>query len=225
MFHGGVEVTWALLTPKQVSNDSIIQKIVCGAIYSKPNSKTKTELLDHIASTYNFLCTKYGKGLYWMLAGDTNDLKLDPILNLSPNMKSVVNKPTRLNPDNILDNIITDMSKWYQTPECLPPLEADIGSGGKPSDHLTVVMTPIDTINNKPARTKREVTVRPMKQSGIDLFGHWLNEQDWNEILMQRLLIKKLIFSRILCFKKLKNFSHKKQLKSLVMISHFVMKR
>ena len=178
----GVEVTWALLTPKQVSNDSIIQKIVCGAIYSKPNSKTKTELLDHIASTYNFLCTKYGKGLYWMLAGDTNDLKLDPILNLSPNMKSVVNKPTRLNPDNILDNIITDMSKWYQTPECLPPLEADIGSGGKPSDHLTVVMTPIDTINNKPARTKREVTVRPMKQSGIDLFGHWLNEQDWNEI-------------------------------------------
>ena len=37
----GVEVTWALLTPKNVSNDSIVQNIVCGAIYSKPNSKKK----------------------------------------------------------------------------------------------------------------------------------------------------------------------------------------
>ena len=135
-FLGGVEVTWALLTPKNVSNDSIIQKIVLGSIYSKPNSKKKTETLDHIAQTYNFLSTKYGKGLYWILAGDTNDLNLDPILHLNPNFRSVVTNPTRLNPDKILDNIITDMSKWYQTPKCLPPLDADAVSGGKPSDHL-----------------------------------------------------------------------------------------
>ena len=178
----GVEITWALLTPKHVSNASIIQHIVLGAIYSKPNSKFKTEMLDHIQSTYNFLNTKYGKGLYWMLAGDTNDLKLGPIIHLSPNMKSMVDKPTRLNPDKILDNIITDMGKWYQTPECLAPLEADIGSGGKPSDHLPVIMSPIDMINNKPARAERIVKVRPMKQTGIDLFGHWLKNQDWNEM-------------------------------------------
>ena len=121
----GVEITWALLTPKTVSNDSTIQKIVLGSIYSKPNSKKKSAMLDHIAETYNFLSTKYGKGLYWMLAGDTNDLKLDQILSLSPNLKSLVKKPTRLNPDNILDNIISDMGKWYQSPECLPPLDAD----------------------------------------------------------------------------------------------------
>ena len=105
----GVEVTWALLTPKTVSNDSIIQNIVLASIYSKPKSKMKTVLLDHIAETYNFLSTKYKKGLYWMLAGDTNDLKLDAILNLSPAMKSLVKTPTRRNPDSILDNIITNM--------------------------------------------------------------------------------------------------------------------
>ena len=102
----GVEITWALLTPKSISNDSIIQKIVLGSIYSKPNSRKKAIMLDHISETYNFLSTKYGKGVYWMLAGDTNDLKLDQILSLSPNLKSLGKKPTRLNPDNILDNII-----------------------------------------------------------------------------------------------------------------------
>ena len=163
----GVEITWALLTPKLISNDSVVQKIVLGAIYSKPNSRKKTAMLDHISETYNFLSTKYGKGVYWMLAGDTNDLKLDQILSLSPNLKSLVKKPTRLNPDNILDNIISDMGKWYQSPECLAPLDADVGSGGKPSDHLIVVMSPISEFNNKPAREVRQVSVRPLKQSGL----------------------------------------------------------
>ena len=31
-------------------------------------------------------------------------------------------KMKRLNPDKILDNIVTDMSKWYQKPKCLPAL-------------------------------------------------------------------------------------------------------
>ena len=179
----GVEVTWALLTPKVVSNDSIIQNIVLGSIYCKPKSKKKTALLDHIAETYNFLNMKYGKGLHWLLAGDTNDLKLDQILSLSPSLKSVVVTPTRLNPDRILDNMITDLSRWYQTPQCLPALDADPGSGGKPSDHLTVVMEPLSVINNKPARISREVQVRPIKQSGVDLFSFWIRNQNWSEVL------------------------------------------
>ena len=116
----GVEVTWAILTPKNVSSDSTIQNIVLGSVYSKPNSKKKKATLDHIAETYNFLNAKFGKGLFWILAGDTNDLNLAPILHLSPTLKSVVTKPTRLNPDRILDNIITDLSKFYQCPEVLP---------------------------------------------------------------------------------------------------------
>ena len=95
------------------------------------------------------------------------------------------------------------MANYYQSPECLPPLDADLGSGGKPSDHLTVVMAPIAAIDNKPARTTREILVRPMKQSGIDLFGSWLKSQDWIEVLkaetvdekseiLQKMLLEKL---------------------------------
>ena len=83
----GVEVTWALLSPKELSNDSIVNKIVIGAIYVKPGSKKKTAMLDHIAEVYNLLNTKYGKGKFWILAGDTNDLRLGPLLALNKNIK------------------------------------------------------------------------------------------------------------------------------------------
>ena len=205
----GVEVTWALLTPKNVTNDSIIQKIVLGSIYSKPASKKKTETLDHITQTYNFLSTKYGKGLHWILAGDTNDLKLDPILSLSPNLKSMVTKPTRLNPDRILDNIITDLAKWYQAPLCLPPLDADPGSRGKPSDHLTVIMEPISVINNKPARSVREVEVQPLNQSGINLLKKWLNEQTWTEIFEAKSVDEKSEILQSLLLNKIDEVLHK----------------
>ena len=46
----GCEVVWALITPKQ-SGSSKVKKIVCGAVYCKPGSKTKTLLLDHITDT------------------------------------------------------------------------------------------------------------------------------------------------------------------------------
>ena len=82
-----------------------------------------------------------------------------------------------------MDNIITDLSKWYQIPECLPALDADPGSGGKPSDHLMVVMKPISMLNNKPARLTREIKVRPLKQSGLDLFSFWIKDQNWKEVL------------------------------------------
>ena len=119
----GVEVVWASLTPKNVSNASKIQKIIVASVYSKPDSRKKTLLLDHIAQVYSQFSAKYTKGLHWLICGDTNDLKLDPILHLNANLKQVVLNPTRMNPPRILDPIITSLSSYYQTPECLPPLE------------------------------------------------------------------------------------------------------
>ena len=108
--------------------------------------------------------TKYKKGLHWLICGDTNELKLDPILQLSPSLKQVVQNPTRLDPPRILDPIITTLSDFYQLPECLAPLDADPESNGKPSDHLMVVMEPISQLNNKPARTKKSFTYRPFTE-------------------------------------------------------------
>ena len=181
----GVEVTWAMLTPKNTSKDSIVKKIVLGAIYVKPNSKKKTATHDHIAEVYNTLSAKYGRGLYWMLAGDTNTLKLGPILRLSHKLKSVVTKPTRINHKNpskssVLDNIITDLHTFYQEPKCLAPIDSD-DENGKPSDHLTVVFEPIDTINNTPLRQTRKITIRPITESGLKMLGLWIKAQDWSQ--------------------------------------------
>ena len=104
-----------------------------------------------------------------------------------------------MNPVRILDNVITDLSKWYQTPECVPPLDADPGTGGSPSDHLIVIIQPVSVLNNKPARVTREILVRPMKQSGIDMFGQWLNNQQWKEVFEAKTVDEKTeIFQKML---------------------------
>ena len=93
----GVEVVWGLLTPKNATSKSKIQKIACASVYCKPGSKNKSDLQDHIAEAYNLLCTKYQRGLHFIIAGDTNELNLNPILNLSSNLAQIVKVPTRWN--------------------------------------------------------------------------------------------------------------------------------
>ena len=176
----GVEITWAILTPKQISPSSIIKKIAVASIYSKPDSRKKTLLLDHIAETYHMLSSKYLDGLHFILAGDTNDLKLDAILSLSPNLKQVVTSPTRK--DKILDPIITTLAKFYQLPVCLPPLDNDPDKTGAPSDHMIVYMKPVDAINNNPARKIKIVKYRPLPESGVREMGSWIVNHDWEAV-------------------------------------------
>ena len=178
----GVEVVWASLTPKNVSNASKIQKIIVASVYSKPDSRKKTLLLDHIAEVYSQFSAKYTKGLHWLICGDTNDLKLDPILHLNANLKQVVLNPTRMNPPRILDPIITSLSSYYQTPECLPPLDPDPDCDGKPSDHRMVLMTPISAVNNQPGRIYREIKSRPIHEQGLNEMKKWLSSQAWTDI-------------------------------------------
>ena len=187
----GVEIVWVALTPKYVNNASKVQKIIVGSIYSKPKSKKKTILLDHIAQVYGQLNSKYKNGLHWILAGDTNDLKLNPILSLNVNLKQMVLNPTRMNPPRILDPIITSLSDYYQTPECLPPLDPDPDSNGKPSDHKMVLMSPVDVINNKSSRTYRNITYRPISDEGIVKMKAWLLEEKWENVLNENCPILK----------------------------------
>ena len=179
----GLEIVWAVLTPKSVTNTSEIQKIIVASIYCKPKSKKKTLLLDHIAQTYNFLCSKYKRGLQWLLCGDTNDLRLDPILTLSPNLKQCVQNFTRMNPPRILDPIITTMSKYYQIPEVLPPLDPDPDKNGKQSDHMMVLFTPITSINNKCVTRTRKINFRPLHDEGMSKMQEWLNAETWEQVL------------------------------------------
>ena len=60
----GVECVWAILTPKDLTNSSVVKKIVVASFYLKPGSKKKSALFDHIAEIYHSLSSKYVTGLY-----------------------------------------------------------------------------------------------------------------------------------------------------------------
>ena len=198
----GVEAVWALLTPKNSTSASKIQKIAVGSIYCKPNSKKKTALLDHIAQVYHKLCSKYSNGLYWIICGDTNSLKLDSILHLSKHMKQVVQNPTRLDPPQILDPIITTLSSYYQVPKCLPPLGPDSEINGKASDHLMVVMEPINVINNLSAREKQEITYRAISDEKLENIKKWAEEKDWEKVMSEKCAHKKAEYFQSLFYTK-----------------------
>ena len=206
----GVEATWAILSPKNISSDSTIQKIAVCSLYSKPDSRKKSLLLDHINQAFNIISSKFGKGLHFIFAGDTNDLKLDNILNLSHNMRQLVSGITRLNPPAMLDPIISTMGSFYQQPVCLPPLDPDPDSNGSPSDHLIVVMRPLSALNNKPARTLREVKVRPLPASSLSQFGDWIKKQDWAEVLNSNSVDTKAETLHSLVLEKLNEFCPEK---------------
>ena len=93
-------------------------------------------------------------------------------------MRQLVSGFTRLNPPALLDPIISTLGSYYQQPILLPPLDPDPDTNGKPSDHLIGVMKPIDTVNNKPGRTFKEVKVRPLTSSGLDKLRDWFQNQD-----------------------------------------------
>ena len=76
-------------------------------------------------------------------------MSIHQILNLSPDLKQTVENATRLNPDQVLDVIITDLHKYYQSPVVKDPLEPDPDKAGVASDHLTVVMSPIGSFKTR----------------------------------------------------------------------------
>ena len=138
-----------------------------------------------------------------MLAGDTNNLKLDSILSLSPSLVQIVQNWTRMDPPAMLDPIIMTLSHLYQKPVCLDPLDADPDKNGKRADHMIVISKPINIVENKCSRQTRTIKVRPFPKSGFLKFKEWLIEETWQPIyeaesahekarLFQTILVEKM---------------------------------
>ena len=77
----------------------------------------------------------YQGGLHFIIAGNTNDLNLTLTLSLLPNLLKIVKKPTIVDPvtfvEKILDPVMKTLGTYYQTPQCLPPLNSDPEANGK----------------------------------------------------------------------------------------------
>ena len=175
----GVEIVWSILTPKHTNSSSVVKKIIAASFYCKPGSKKKTLLLDHISETYHFLSSRYPDGLFWIIMADKNEMRLDNILTLNPDFKQLVDQPTRDNPAQILDIIVSNLGQYYQIPTVEPPLEVDDDKVGSPSDHLMVVMTPLNNFQNKRGRIKKTIEYRPLTDDGYKAMGSALHDTDW----------------------------------------------
>ena len=121
-----LEVTVALVKPR---NMLIPINIITMAVYCPPRSRKKSKLIEFISSNYHNLKTKYPDA-FFLCGGDINDLKWSDIEDLSPNLRQVVNKPTRQG--KTLAIIITDLHHFYQDVRVLPPLQPDVEGVGIP---------------------------------------------------------------------------------------------
>ena len=140
-------------------------------------------MIDHFYDGFNILNRKFKRDLHFIIAGDTNDLNLGPILDLSPNLLQIVKDYTRMDPPAILDPIIMTLACFYQRPDCIEPLGPDSDKCGKKSDHKIVIAKPISKSNPTSVREKRKIKSRPLTSSGIKRMQDCLISESWQEIL------------------------------------------
>ena len=167
-----------MISPKGATSMCKVQKIIVGSFYSPPGSRKKSVLLDHISEVFHKMSSKY-QNPNWIICADSNDLKLDAILALSPGFKQVVTEPTRILSQKVLDPVITDLYSYYQTAKIEDPLESD-HDNGSPSDHMMVLLWPLDTIHNKKKNNKEEIQVRSYSDDNFRSMGRLLEHFDWN---------------------------------------------
>ena len=175
----GVEAVWALVTPKNTHAASKVKHIAIASLYYTKATR-RQDLIDHINSSFSILSAKYGPNLHFAICGDMNRLNINPILSLSPNLKQLVDVPTRRNPDATLDKIISTLQYYYAKPFTIEPLDSD-DQNGKPSDHLPVVFKPLEYLDEA-KRSYRKVIFRPLTETGMTDFGKWLNSMNWSVI-------------------------------------------
>ena len=169
-----LEVVWGLLRPKKESES--IREIIVAALYSPPHYKKNSKLLDHLLSTTHYLLSLYPRaGL--VIGGDKNDLKLSSLLSGIPRLRQIVSKYTHGR--KILDVILTNMSTLYGEPEVVPAVPPDDPRVGVPSDHSTVVATPLTQCSVRRSRDYVTRTYCPLPQSGVLEFGEWICSEDW----------------------------------------------
>ena len=172
----GLEVVWVKVAPKSKCELKLL--IVCG-IYSKPNSRKKTILSDHIAMNYYLLKMKYPEAKFVFL-GDFNCYKPDHILQLSPQLRQLVHYSTH--GEKTIDLIVTDIHTLYHPPVPCDPLLPDHPTEAAPSDHMGNLLIPRSVTGVVSSRAFRKLTVRPLSDSQISALGRWISQEPWDHL-------------------------------------------
>ena len=177
----GVEASWALFLPLDMTPHHKVKKLVVGSIYSSPRSKFKEETVEHIIYAIHYLRSIYDNDVSFLIGGDLNRIDIEPILDSYGALHQAISVPTRKNAT--LTNIITDLCPLFHPPTTLPPLQVDEGKKGSDSDHEVIIFAPKSDGNFVIPRAKKTIIIRPLPQSGIDGFGKEITEHSWIEVL------------------------------------------
>jgi hypothetical protein len=113
------ECLWLWLRPLVYLSRPLCGIAICAVCHpSGLPQDDHQSLKEYLSSTIDLLCNRYPNcGI--ILLGDFNNLEISH-LSARHNLKQVVKAPTR--GSSILDLIITNLLKYYQTPQLLPPL-------------------------------------------------------------------------------------------------------
>ena len=164
----GLEVLWIQMRPPKLPRQ--VSSIIICVIYFPPRDPLSPDYIDHITSTIDELLIRYpGAGI--SIIGDFNDLDIEPFLQ-DQRFKQVVQQPTR--GENILDMIIKNYSLLYHSPEILCPIAN--------SDHNCVLWQPRFPQANRSNKIRKK-NVRPLTDSGRRVFGSWITQHSWEEVL------------------------------------------
>ena len=175
-----IEVVWVKVIPK---HKTLIKSFIICGIYSKPNSRTKSILNDHIATNFHLQKMK-NEGVKFFFLGDFNDHKPHVILQLSPQLRQVVHHQTYR--QNTLDLVITDAHAVYHPPIQEPPLLPDDPDSAAPSDHYGNILIPRSDISTIIPRPYKLVSVRPITQSQMNALGKWIVQEQWENVLNEK---------------------------------------
>ena len=156
--------------------------LVC-SFYSAPNSRRKTQLVNHITLNYSELRVKY-KNCYFLAGGDKNELNIKHILDISPSLHNHNTKPTH-GMKNI-DVLASDMAHLYSEPIIAQNVPTDIPDGqpggGKTSDHPIVYARP--RLERGP-RSAKELVVKKTRRLNEDRkrkLAEWIQHETWEEL-------------------------------------------
>ena len=176
-----LEVVWGIVKPKEPTTQ--FKGIIVCSFYSVPNSRKKTQLIEHIALNYSQLKVT-NKDCFFVMGGDKNDLDLRQLLAISPTFHMMNTKPTYGSKN--IDVLISDFAHLYSDSVIQPNVPTDLPAGrqggGQPSDHPVVYVRPrVDRLT----APKREVITKKMRRVDDDKkkkVAGWIQHESWDSV-------------------------------------------
>ena len=169
-----VEAVWGLLKPRESSPGS--RPVIVCSFYSPPNMKTNTALINHLTITLQSLLIIH-KDADIMICGDRNQIQISTLTAVDHSLRQIVNVATHGAKN--LDVACTNLSLYYDPPTTLPPLSPDNPLVARPSDHLGVLISPIDSTERRNKRKKLVKFIRPFPDSLLQEFKLKLGTTDF----------------------------------------------